>query len=242
MSEKIKKAVWKRWWFWAIIIILIVAIASGVNDPDPSTSPDSKQDQTDQGQTNQNQTPNEKEGTNEDTPTEVENPSKQEGAKTKTYGSGTYVVGEDIEPGLYKSEGNIIYWARLSGFGGAVEDILANGNPQGAEVVEIKETDKGFETTGSGSWFKIEEDNQQGELLTEFGDGTYIVGKDIEPGTYRSDGNVQIIGYWARLSNFTGELDAIIANGNPEGSVVVEITPNDAGFQTTGSGTWKKID
>ncbi|MEU5894458.1 hypothetical protein ABZ835_48000 [Streptomyces sp. NPDC047461] len=49
------------------------------------------------------------------------------------------------------------------------------------------------------------------------GDGTFLVGKEVEPGTYRSEGKGSFGCYWARLSDTTGESDAIIANGSAEG-------------------------
>jgi hypothetical protein len=71
--------------------------------------------------------------------------------------------------------------------------------------------------------------------LTTFGDGTYIVGTDILPGTYKSDGQS---GYWARLKNTEGGLDSIITNkyssGGPQ---TVTIKKTDKAFETSGM-TW----
>lgn len=120
--------------------------------------------------------------------------------------NGTYMVNDEIKPSIYKSKGNITYWARLKNFEGEDSSILAVGTPQGSSaVVEIRKSDQGFQTQGDGKWFLID-DSYQSEKLKTFGDGTYIVGKDIDPGTYRSDGSGT---YWARLRNFTE--DGIIA-------------------------------
>ena len=43
-------------------------------------------------------------------------------------GSGIYLVGDDIKPGTYRSEGSRCYWARLSGTSGELEHIIANEN------------------------------------------------------------------------------------------------------------------
>jgi hypothetical protein len=69
-----------------------------------------------------------------------------------------------------------------------------------------------------------------------FGDGTHVVGQDIDPGRYSAPGGEFC--YWERLSGFSGELDDIIANGLSEGPVVIEIGSGDAGFSTNGCGTW----
>lgn len=60
-----------------------------------------------------------------------------------------------------------------------------------------------------------------GQPKTAFGDGTYQVGVDIAPGTYRSAGGVMC--YWKRL----GSLNAsdIIDNNDSPGPQVVGIQP-----------------
>jgi len=152
---------------------------------------------------------------------------------------GTHLVNEDIEPGRYKSEGNIQYWERLSGLSGELDDIIANESMiSGSTIVDIKESDVAFSFSGTGYFFLVDE-NYEGEKKTSFGDGCYIVGVDIEPGRYRSKTGAD---YWARLKGFSGELDDIIANdAMVEGTVVVEIKESDVGFQTRGA-EWEKID
>lgn len=71
-----------------------------------------------------------------------------------------------------------------------------------------------------------------------FGEGTYIVGVDIAPGLWRSDGVTSC--YWARLSGLSGSLGNIIANDNETGSAIVQIGPNDKGFTSSRCGTWTK--
>ncbi len=45
---------------------------------------------------------------------------------------------------------------------------------------------------------------------------------------------------YERLSGFSGEFDDIIANNNADAPAVVEIKSTDAGFTSTGCGTWTK--
>ena len=73
-----------------------------------------------------------------------------------------------------------------------------------------------------------------------FGDGMYIVGKDIQAGTYRTRGGSGC--YWARLRGFGGEGKNIIANrASINGSSqIVQIDPTDQGFQTENCGTWTR--
>jgi len=73
---------------------------------------------------------------------------------------------------------------------------------------------------------------------TEFGDGVWEVGVDIEPGIYVATDIKG--GYWERMSGFDG--DSTITNdaiGIAE-QIMVEILPSDAAFKTTDCGTWRK--
>lgn len=74
------------------------------------------------------------------------------------------------------------------------------------------------------------------------GDGTFLVGTDVEPGTYRSSGGDSYGCYYARLSDTTGNFDAIITNGIGDGQSIVTIEPTDAAFETSGCGTWEKVE
>jgi hypothetical protein len=70
-----------------------------------------------------------------------------------------------------------------------------------------------------------------------FGDGTWRVGSQVTPGTYRTRQTGPSC-YWARLSGFGGTTGDIIANNFGTGYQAVTISASDAGFQTQGCGTW----
>lgn len=71
-------------------------------------------------------------------------------------GSGIFLVGEDIQPGTYRGDGSsgTCYWARLSGTGGGLGDIIANDLPAGPTVVTISPSDVAFETSGCADWVR----------------------------------------------------------------------------------------
>ena len=71
-----------------------------------------------------------------------------------TFGDGTWMVGEDIKAGTYRTKGDPdgCYWARLSGTSGELTDLIANGNPTGTTTVTISATDVAFETSGCAAW------------------------------------------------------------------------------------------
>jgi len=73
------------------------------------------------------------------------------------------------------------------------------------------------------------------------GDGTYQVGADINPGTYKSSKPDSGNCYWARLKNDSGQFSAIIANNNSSGQSVVTIRSTDGVFETSGCNPWVKV-
>lgn len=78
-------------------------------------------------------------------------------AAKNSFGSGTHLVGTDIEPGTYRSgASDYCYWARLSGTGGSLGDIIANGNTDGPAVVTIAPGDAAFESARCGTWTKVD--------------------------------------------------------------------------------------
>jgi hypothetical protein len=166
-------------------------------------------------------------------------PTRAPAPQVASFGSGMQVVGADITPATYRSMGgDSCYWERLSGFGGTLDEIVANENAAGPTVVTIAATDKGFSSTRCSRW------SQDLSPITSsptapFGDGVFIVNKDIAPGTWRSSGGDGC--YWARLAGFSGELDHIIANDNVSGPTVVTVGAADAGFTSTRCGTWNKV-
>jgi hypothetical protein len=70
---------------------------------------------------------------------------------------GTFRVGSDIEAGTYRSVAttDTCYWERLRGFGGTLDEIIANFFGTGSTIVTIAPTDAGFRSGRCGGWAKI---------------------------------------------------------------------------------------
>lgn len=84
-------------------------------------------------------------------------PDSSSDSSSSSIKDGTHLVGTDIQPGTYRSEGtSSCYWARLSGTGGTLEDIIANDNPRGQAYVTIDPSDAAFESKNCGSWELVE--------------------------------------------------------------------------------------
>lgn len=152
--------------------------------------------------------------------------------------AGTYLVGTDIQPGIYKGQAGYdlfssCYWARLKDLTGSLDALLANDNSIGQFYVEVKGSDYAFETRCELIFL-----GSLPEPPTEFPrrimPGTYLVGIDIQPGTYKGQAGDDITEacYWARLRDVSGELGAIIANGNATGQYYVQVQPGDFAFST----------
>lgn len=158
------------------------------------------------------------------------------------FGDGTWIVGVDIEPGMYFTDGNpneyYCSWERISGFGGTGKETLGSGFTSQNDIVKILPDDLGFISDGCGNWYKKTE--SQGAPLHEFGNGTWRVGIDIEPGTYVSTSDEECS--WYRLSAFTGVGRDRIAAGSTKGRVIITIEETDAGLVTSSCGTWVKLN
>jgi hypothetical protein len=74
------------------------------------------------------------------------------------------------------------------------------------------------------------------------GNGTFTVGSDIQPGTYKTAGPASAICYYARLKDTSGDFSAIINNNTTQGPATVTIATTDGAFQTTGCQTWTKVN
>jgi len=171
---------------------------------------------------------------------EKEEVSEEVEDKYPHFGDGIHLVGKDIEPGTYraKNPSSNCYYARLSGLTGSFHEILANANTDSPAVVTILASDKAFQSRGCGVW--TQDLSPITESKDRFGDGIFIVGVDIEPGTYKSQGQTGC--YYARLKDFTGSMHSILANNNTDDPAIVRILPSDKGFQSNGCGYWEKIE
>jgi hypothetical protein len=72
--------------------------------------------------------------------------------------------------------------------------------------------------------------------------GAHVVGRDIQPGDYRTEGPAGSTAcYWARLSDTTGAIESVLANGNIRGATTVTILATDGAFETTRCKEWVKV-
>ncbi len=226
-----RKPWWRKpWGIAAIVIVILVALSAfgaaiGGGQTASTASPAPSQVVGDASQpptatATSEATPPTDQATPSDvpTPTATEPPTQtaEPTAAIATFGDSDWVVGEEIASGTYRTREASpgCYWARLSGFSGELGEIIANENASGPTVVTIAAKDKGFTSNDCGTWTKDLSRITTSKTTVE-GDGTFIVGTDISPGTYTTDGGEGC--YW-----------------------VVTIKSSDKGFQTNDSGSWTK--
>lgn len=81
-------------------------------------------------------------------------PADADALAAGTIPPGTYLVGEDVPAGTYRTDGpgdgtfEMCYWARLSGTSGEFDELIANGMEEGPATVTIRDSDAAFETRG----------------------------------------------------------------------------------------------
>ncbi len=154
------------------------------------------------------------------------------------FGDGTHLVGTEMPPGLYRTEGaGLCSWQRLSDLSGKYSAVLAWEFVEGQTYVEVLPSDAAFATDDCGRWTPATGGGP--DVSSGFGDGTYLVGSDVRPGTYRSTGGVNCS--WARLSGLTGDFGDVRAVAFSDEETRVVIQPSDAAFRTDGCGTWTRI-
>ncbi len=204
---------------------ILFVVAAGDDDPSDERVTASPVPTSDDEEA-PSETPEAVQATNEpSTPSEPSGP---------TFGPGTYVVGEDIQPGRYVIEDvEQCYWERRTREDEGAS-ILANGNVSGRAVVEILEADGTFTSDECPPWALW---SAPAAPVTEFGPGDWVVGAEIEPGRYRNEGGAFC--YYERATSFDHELSNVVERDDAGFPVTVEIAPTDERFSSSGCGSWR---
>lgn len=204
----------------AIIFVMIISISSllgGCQDKSESQTTDQSQS----SQTNESQS----DGT----------------AKAPVWGTGTFLVGTDIQSGLYRATltdkiTKMGYIERSSDVSMSMEDIIANINLTGNGYVTIKDTDVAVRINGV-ELSQLDLSTLEPNIQDALSDGIYLVGFDIAPGTYKVDitDTVTNMGYVERLSDASMDLNNIIANEVFQGPGYVKIMEGDFAVRVQGA-------
>ena len=162
-----------------------------------------------------------------------------------SFGEGRFVVGEDIEPGLYRASVDVTKpnprcsWARITHYRDLF-DLGGRGNVQeGQAYVTIYQYDARVETEGCTRWEQVNVNNAQLAITPRsFGSGIHLVGIDIAPGAYTSTGKHGMACIWEKLAATDHESGSMIAMGKFTGRSSVVIQPTEVAFASHNCASW----
>ena len=179
-----------------------------------------------------------------------------------SFGAGQWIVGDEVPSGRYFTDPEpYCRWDRRSGFSIANvaaqvafvpfesppdHDFIAGRElrfDSGQEIVGIHPSDAAFRTNAEcGEWRSEPLDTGIQERIPP---GTWLVGVQIAPGTYRADAAYLCL--WLRLSGFGGGQGNVVEDGLVEtragAELTVTIEESDAGFYSDDDcGVWTLIE
>lgn len=159
------------------------------------------------------------------------------------FGEGLYEVGVDIAPGIYiadRNQGRCLWFKRTDFTYQPGYDGLVTWWRVGEPIVELKIGDGGFYSIRCGKW-QIREGGRSAEPISEFSDGSYVVGVDIEPGDYMANSGDNVC-RWFRNSPFSVSVPDFSGGYQSIGRQIATILSSDTGFYSDGCGPWTRFD
>lgn len=222
---KVPKPFYKKWWFVLVVLIVLISAigATGGDDSNDGVASD-----TTEANSVEKADVTTEVATVEETTEDVD-----------TYNAGMYKVGSDIMPGLYRVELdgilNMGYVERSKDASMTLDSILANILLTGNGYAEIKETDSFVKITGA-ILTPFDLTDAVSSFASEYSDGMYLVGIDIEPGEYKVEvtDTATKMGYVERLSDASYNFDSIISNSLIQNQAYVTIEATDFAVRLQG--------
>lgn len=167
-------------------------------------------------------------------------PKATDAPKKITYSNGKYLVGKDIESGLYKVTitdkfTKMGYVERAKDINMEFDSIIANIILTGNGYIEILSTDVAVKLQGVEiEPIKIED--LKPDIKNEASDGIFLIGYDLAPGTYKVEvtDTASKMGYVQRSKSVAMGMDDIIANEIIQGSGYVKIEEGDFAVRLQG--------
>jgi len=158
------------------------------------------------------------------------------------FGDGTYRVNADIKPGRYFTRGTSedCEYGRKSN--APPPDDLIGGKifaAGGQWIVDVQPTDAWFQTFDCGLWSTT----PNGGLQSQFGAGMWLVGSQVAPGRYRSNGSPGAACTWSRLADLRNTIYSANAQGMTPAGVPVSVTiaPDDVAFESHNCSAWTSV-
>ncbi|MDD3174835.1 MAG: hypothetical protein PHF63_14470, partial [Herbinix sp.] len=156
------------------------------------------------------------------------------------YSNGKYIVGKDIQSGLYKvtltdTITKMGYVERAKDLNMEIDSIIANIILTGNGYVEILDSDVAVKLQGV-EIEPIDIKSLKPDIKEEATDGIYLINYDLNPGTYKVEvtDTTTKMGYVQRSKSVAMGMDDIIANEIIQGSSYMKIEKGDFAVRLQG--------
>lgn len=226
-----------RWWRdvalvvgTVIVVLAAQAVISGGDDNDD----DQEQSTATSAETPTTDAPDDTEPTE---PTET----TENRVHTANFPDGLWAVDSEIQPGRYVAQNQSAAgcnWERLAGSSGD-NVIVSESSVKGQVVVDILPSDGAFHSENCGVWEVYEP--RETPAATTVRDGDWVVGEQIEAGTYSVESATGCT--WTHASGFehTAQevLEVVPAEARPTELFTVTLGAGQR-FSTHDCGTWTK--
>ena len=152
----------------------------------------------------------------------TQNNNQQQTAQSEqeptVYQSGTYLAGEDIEPGVYfVSSSNSNSYVQVSTTMPAnIDSIIMNDNFSTYRYVQVEKGE--YITLENASMTPADESHASAASDGNYYDGMYHIGTDIQAGTYEFTSTETDPAYVEILKDASGTFDSIITNASFTGT------------------------
>lgn len=210
------------------VLIILGSVISSMGKDKDKTTPSTE---------NTKKTETVKEETKVTTKPEVTKAAEPEVTK---YSDGKYLVGKDIQSGLYKvtltdSMTKMGYVERSKDINMEVDSIIANIILTGNGYVEILDSDVAVKLQGV-EINPIDIKKLKPDIKEEVSDGIYLINYDLKPGTYKVEvtDTTTKIGYVQRSKSVAMGMDDIIANEIVKGPSYLKIEKGDFAVRLQG--------
>ncbi len=160
-----------------------------------------------------------------------------------TVSNGMYLVGKEVEPGLYKIDsGDLDLYHTVQTYSKITDeyDYRTNYFSGNYGYVEVKETDVIVNVDGTMTRVYADELPENNRTILNRG-GMYLVGKDIAPGVYRVIADEDDCSWIDVFSIITSDNNDYYATGNSMGSGYIEILDTDVSVVVR-AGSLEKIE
>ncbi|WP_239257231.1 hypothetical protein [Listeria ilorinensis] len=175
-----KKPIYKKWWFWLIVVVILIGAGANMGG---SSDQAKESDKTTEAKSSTQKDTSVKKQETEKKKEKLPYPTT---AKEVTLGAGTFIIGEDIEPGRYvihtdEPSGNINSGLNINEILGTDTSFAVN------DIVATLEKDQELQIQNLNAVTFTPKDAPEiasEPTETTFNSGLYYVGIDIPAGKY----------------------------------------------------------